>query len=71
MAGPGERDLNLGISDSEYKLSYICALATGSTGFRSSGYASSKQKWLKILTQRLLNLHDERWEAVFGDGSAH
>ena len=47
MAGPGERSLKLGISDSEYELSYICALGAGSAGFCSSGYASSKLKWLK------------------------
>ena len=30
MAGPGERGFNLGISDSEYELSYISALAVAS-----------------------------------------
>ena len=42
MAGPGERGMNLGISDSEYELSYICALALGSAGFLSS------MEWLCI-----------------------
>ena len=36
MAGPEERGINTVISDSAYELSYIRALAAGSTGFRSS-----------------------------------
>ena len=46
------------ISDSAYELSYICALAAGSTDFRSSKerLCSSKQKWLKSLTQRFLSM---------------
>ena len=46
MAGPGERGLNLAISDSEYELSYICALAVSVRAFFPvwNGYASSKLK---------------------------
>ena len=41
---------------SEFEFSYISTLAAGSAGFRSSGYASSKLKWLKILTQHFLTM---------------
>ena len=61
MAGPGEWGLNLGVSDSKCELSYICALAAGSVGFCSSGYALSDLKWLKIITQHFLTMKFAQW----------
>ena len=42
IVGTGERGFNTVISDSAYELSYICALAAGSTDFHSS------KEWLCI-----------------------
>ena len=51
------------ISDSAYELSYICALTLLSMPLAAfvpvrNDYASSKLKWLKILTQRFLIVNE-------------